>query len=109
MISHKLSVGDFEDLKEFVDPNEVERVQAIVEKMTVAQRSELAIVKDDIYFAFPYDVVITEKVDSESQRKRVFAEILMVFHVMRGLQRLKESNVEIPMNIGYVFTSTLSN
>lgn len=87
----------------------MDRVQAIVEQMTVAQRSELAIDKDDIYFGFPYDVVITEKVDSENQRKRIFAEILMVFHVLRGLQRLKESNVEIPMSIGYVFTSTLPN
>lgn len=115
MISHKLAAGDFDNLKEFVDINEVKRVQAIVEKMTVAQRSELAINKDDIYFAFPYDVVITEKEDEDDERDtespttRVFAEILMVFHVMRGLQRLKDSNVEIPMNIGYVIVHSIHN
>lgn len=99
MISHKLAAGDFENLKEFVDSDEVERVQEIIEKMNVTQRGELAIVKDDIYFSFPYDVVITEK--SENQTKRVFAEVLMVFHVLRGLQQLKDSNVDITMNIGY--------
>lgn len=107
MISHKLAEGDFENLKEFVDSDEVERVQEIIEKMNVTQRAELAIVKDDIYFAFPYDVVITEKLEksSENQTRRIFAEVLMVFHVLRGLQQLKDSNVDIPMNIGYIIAT----
>lgn len=108
MISHKLAAGDFENLRGLVDANELKRVKGIVERMTMAQRSELSIVEDDIYFAFPYNVVITEKEDddSESESKRVFAEVLMVFHVLRGLKQLRESDVEIPYNIGYVIVTT---
>lgn len=85
-----------------MDADEVSRVRAIVETMTVAQRSELAILNDDIYFLFPYDVKITEKEhDSGSQTNRVFAEVMMVFHVLRGLQKLRDANVTIPINIRY--------
>lgn len=108
MISHKLAAGDFDNLRGLVDANELERVKGIVEQMTIAQRSELAIVKDDVYFTFPYDVVITknEEDDSESKTKRVFVEVLVVFHVLRGLKQLRESDVEIPLNIRYVIATT---
>lgn len=97
-----MAAGEFENLKEFVEIDEVKRVQEIVEHMSVAQRNELAIVKEDVYFSFPYDVVIIEsdETDEENKSKRVFAEVLMVFHVMRGLQQLKDSNVDVPINIG---------
>lgn len=99
-----MAAADFESLKEFVDSDELKRVQAIVEQMTVAQRSELAINKEDIYFAFPSDVGITENEDdsSEGNTKRIFVEVMMVFHLLRGLQQLKDSEVDIPLNIGYV-------
>lgn len=108
MISHKLAAGDLDNLRGLVNANELERVKEILEQMTMAQRSELAIVKDDVYFAFPYDVVITEieDDDSEGENKRVFAEVLVVFHVLRGLKQLRESDVEIPLNIGYVNATT---
>lgn len=110
MISHKLADGDFDNLKELVDTNELKRVREIVERMSVAQRSELAINKDEIYSGFTYEVVITgdedEEQDSESSTKRVFAEILMVFHVLRGLQQLKDSKVDMSFKFGYVIATT---
>lgn len=92
-----MAAEEFENLKEFVELNELERVQTIVKKMSSAQRHDLAIDKDDIWLSFPLDVVLIEKQDknAETQTTRIFAEVLMVFHVF------KNQHIKIYFRTGY--------
>lgn len=70
-------------MKEFVESEELKRVQAIVKEMTAAQRRELAIDKGDIRLSFPAEVAII-KTEYEGDIKRIFVEIMMVYHVREG-------------------------
>lgn len=81
MISHKLAAGDFDNLKGFVDANELERVKGIVERMTAAERSELAFDKADIKSTLMYDIVFTK--DQVEGSDREFVEIFVVFLLRR--------------------------
>lgn len=76
-----MAAGDFDNLKQYVDGNELERVRGIVEKMTVAERSELAVDKTDIKSALMYDVVFTK--DRKEDSEREFVEIFVVFFVQK--------------------------
>lgn len=58
IISSKLANGDWEGLKDFVADDILPELKESLSKMTVAQRSEVAIGKDDIYLTFPYQVFV---------------------------------------------------
>lgn len=49
----------------------------------MAQRNQLAVDKDDVYFCFPYQIGIMFDESSDSVQKR-WVEITMVYHVLRG-------------------------
>lgn len=56
VISNKLSSCDWDGLKGIVADDCVPELKENVAKMNLAQRSEVAIAKDDIYLTFPYQV-----------------------------------------------------
>lgn len=56
VISNKLASGDWEGLKDFVTDDIIPELKENLGKMNVAQRSLVAIAKDDIYLTFPYQV-----------------------------------------------------
>lgn len=101
-VSQKLAAGDFDNLSELVVDDELDRVKEIVGQMSFSERSQLAIDKDDIYVAFPYHIKMYERTNPETKVKRTSVKITMVYHVLRGLKELRESNADIPMNMTYV-------
>lgn len=56
VVSAKLAEGDIAVLNGLVSSDIVAELKASVSKMSVAQRSELRVDKDDIYLSFPYQV-----------------------------------------------------
>lgn len=117
IISTKLANGDWEGLKDFVSDDILPELKESLSKMTVAQRSEVAIGKEDIYLTFPYQVFIirhlsrssrsTNKSPSlqigiifdEEEIHRRIVEITMVFHSIKGLQDILNKGEKIPMNL----------
>lgn len=55
-ISQKLASGDWDGLKDFITEDIVPELKENLGKMNFAQRSQVAIDKDDIYLTFPYQV-----------------------------------------------------
>lgn len=56
VVSAKLSDGDWEGLKDFVSEDIISELRENQSKMSVAQRKEIAIKKEDIYLSYPYQV-----------------------------------------------------
>lgn len=65
--------------------------------MTLRQRIHLAVNKDDVFFSFPYQVGIILD-DDYKTTKRSTVEIMMVFHVLKGLAEMNERGERV--NIG---------
>lgn len=119
VISNKLANGDWDGLKGIVSEDVMPELRENLSKMTVAQRSQVAIAKDDIYLTFPYQVKdlliistthLTNNVfppqigiifDDESALKRI-VEITMVFHTIKGLKEILNRGEQIPMNLKWV-------
>lgn len=100
VVSSALSGGDPKNLDGLVDRKALNEIRGSIEKMSVAQRYELTVSKEDIYFSFPYEVgVMFDDPDDIDQQKR-FVEITMVFHVLKGLKGMVERGEQIPLNIG---------
>lgn len=97
-------------MKELVDSEELKRVQAIIEPMTLAQRNELAINKNDILQTFGTDVVITENGggDSDGDTKRTFVEVTVIFNTLKGLQQLNSQSPPEPF-MKYVLGALLNS
>lgn len=95
-ISNKLAGGEWDGLADFVTDDIIPELKESLSKMTVAQRSEVAIKKEDIYLTFPYQIGI---IFDEEQITRRIVEITMVFHTIRGLQDILNKGEQIPMNL----------
>ena len=80
----------------------VNEIQKSISEMSISQRSEIKVDKNDIYFSFPYQVGIMFDETNENVQKR-FVEITMVFHVLRGLKDMQERGHSPPINMGFVF------
>ncbi|XP_053695226.1 m-AAA protease-interacting protein 1, mitochondrial [Sabethes cyaneus] len=99
IVSASLAGGELKNLEGLVDRMVLNDLKSSIGKMSVAQRYDLMINKEDIYFSFPYQVgVMFDEEDEESQKR--FVEITMVFHVLKGLKGMVERGEPIPLNIG---------
>lgn len=99
VVSASLAGGELKNLEGLVDRQTLNELKGSLEKMSVAQRYELMILKEDIYFSFPYQVGVMFDEEDEASQKR-FVEITMVFHVLKGLKEMVERGETIPLNIG---------
>ncbi|XP_055639663.1 m-AAA protease-interacting protein 1, mitochondrial [Toxorhynchites rutilus septentrionalis] len=98
VISSSLAGGEYKNLEGLVDRLAINDLKHSVGKMSVAQRYDLMVNKEDIYFSFPYEVGIM--FDDEDASQKRFVEITMVFHVLKGLKEMVERGEPIPLNIG---------
>ncbi|XP_001867849.2 m-AAA protease-interacting protein 1, mitochondrial [Culex quinquefasciatus] len=99
VVSASLAGGELKNLDGLVERQTLNDLKTAVGKMSVAQRYDLMVAKEDIYFSFPYQVgVMFDEEDEESQKR--FVEITMVFHVLKGLKGMIERGDQIPLNIG---------
>lgn len=59
--------------------------------MTPTQRSILPVDKEDINFCFPYEVQLITKETTENDltKLRIYVEIMVVFHVVKGAKEIK--------------------
>lgn len=55
-----MSSGDIKRLDGLVSDDALTELEATVNRMSVAQRNEIAVIKDDIYLSFPYQVFGTD-------------------------------------------------
>ncbi|XP_055544064.1 m-AAA protease-interacting protein 1, mitochondrial [Wyeomyia smithii] len=99
IVSASLAGGELKNLEGLVERPVINDLKSSVGKMSVAQRYDLMVDKEDIYFSFPYQVgVMFDEEDQDSQKR--FVEITMVFHVLKGLKGMVERGEPIPLNIG---------
>lgn len=56
VVSSSLGSGDMKELKGMVAPEAYFELQQAIANMSVAQRNEIVVKKDDIYLTFPYQV-----------------------------------------------------
>jgi len=105
LISNKLAKGEFDDLEDLVAPSALQEIKINIANFSVAQREMLAVDKDDVFFAFPYEVGIIK-----SERKQQFdyiegrpeppqreVEIMVVFHTLRGMNKDREELQEMSL------------
>uniref|UniRef100_A0A1B6HW95 Uncharacterized protein n=1 Tax=Homalodisca liturata TaxID=320908 RepID=A0A1B6HW95_9HEMI len=101
-VSGTISRGDLDNLSGLVTPDVITLVRDSLTTFSLKQRQEFAIKSDDIYFCFPYEVGVMfpneDKNDGENQSR--FVEITMCYHALRGLQELKDSGANLPVNLG---------
>lgn len=99
VVSHRLAANDFKSLDGMVVPEALETLKTNIQRMSVAQRNEIAVNQEEVYFSFPYEVGVFDGEDDENQQ---FVEITMVYHSLKGLKELHDNNIGIPLNIGLV-------
>lgn len=86
-------------LEGLVDRAALADLKQSLAKMSVAERYDIQVEKEDVYFSFPYQVgVMFDESDDDSQKR--FVEITMVFHVLRGLKGMIERGETVPLNVG---------
>lgn len=99
VVSNALASGELQTLDGLVSTEALDEIKKNLFVMSVSQRTEVAVNKDDIYFTFPYQVGVIFDESSDSVQKR-FVEITMVFHVLRGLKEMRDNGVTPPLNAG---------
>ncbi|EAT41135.1 AAEL007196-PA [Aedes aegypti] len=99
VVSASLAGGELKSLDGLVDRQTLNDLKNTIGKMSVAQRYDLMVQKEDIYFSFPYQVGVMFDEEDEASQKR-FVEITMVFHVLKGLKGMVERGETIPLNVG---------
>lgn len=119
MVSVSLASGDVKSLHGLVSAEALGELQRTVGNMSMAQRNEILIKKEDIYLTYPYQVgkhfsvisgcqfifdwniqvgIMFDETNEEIQKRWV--EITMVFHVLRGLKEMQDEGIVPPLNIG---------
>ncbi|XP_052869053.1 m-AAA protease-interacting protein 1, mitochondrial [Anopheles cruzii] len=99
VVSSALAGGETKQLEGLVDRTALNDVKQSLSKMSVAERYDIAVDKEDVYFSFPYQVGIMFDESEDDSQKR-FVEITMVFHVLRGLKGMIERGEPVPLNVG---------
>lgn len=84
-VSSELSKGNFEALHELITKPTLEEIQRNFARLSLKQRLDLAVVADDIFFSFPYQIGIIFTNEGMAH-ERIFVEITMCYHVFRGFQ-----------------------
>ncbi|CAH0697356.1 unnamed protein product [Spodoptera exigua] len=95
VVSECLQKSDFKSLEGLVDKDAIAALKSAISKLSVTQRQLLSIEKEDIFYAFPYQVGVM--FDDADKR---WVEITMCYHVFRGLRHLKEAGDLPPITIG---------
>ncbi|RZF44172.1 hypothetical protein LSTR_LSTR003812 [Laodelphax striatellus] len=100
VVSRCLAQGDLNSMEKLVSAEALSEIKENLNSFSMKQRQLLAVNEDDIYFQFPYEVgVIFPEENKENEQKR-FVEITMCYHMLSGLQEMRERGDEIPINIG---------
>ncbi|CAG9792392.1 unnamed protein product [Diatraea saccharalis] len=95
VVSEALQKSDFKALEGLVDKDAIEALKTAVSQLSVSQRQLLGIDKEDIFYAFPYQVGV---IFDDSEKRWV--EITMCYHVLKGLKSLQESGDLPPISLG---------
>ncbi|XP_075986196.1 m-AAA protease-interacting protein 1, mitochondrial-like [Anticarsia gemmatalis] len=95
VVSDALHNSDFKSLEGIVEKDAIDALKTAVSKLSVSQRQLLSIEKDDIFYAFPYQVGVM--FDDSDKR---WVEITMCYHVLRGLKHMKDSGDLPPISLG---------
>lgn len=95
VVSESLQKSDFDSLEGVVDKDAIVTLRDAVSKLSVSQRQMLSINKDDIFYAFPYQVGVM--FDDSNKR---WVEITMCYHVLRGLKQMQETGALPPISLG---------
>ncbi|KAJ6643765.1 m-AAA protease-interacting protein 1, mitochondrial [Pseudolycoriella hygida] len=99
VMSWAMASGELNILDGFVSSRAFYEIKKNLSVMSRSQRDQIAVLKDDIYFCFPYLV----SVFSDKRFHERVVEITMVFHVLRGLQEMRKRDsypLPLPMLIG---------
>lgn len=56
VVSSSLAAGEFQSLDGLVSSEALHELKKNLSVMSMSQRNEIAVIKDDIYFSFPYHV-----------------------------------------------------
>lgn len=56
VVSSYLAAGEFQSLEGLVSSEAIGELKKNLSVMSVSQRNEIAVIKEDIYFSFPYQV-----------------------------------------------------
>ncbi|XP_063834127.1 uncharacterized protein LOC135083322 [Ostrinia nubilalis] len=95
VVSDALTNSDFKSLEGLVDKDAIASLKNAVSKLSVSQRQLLSIQKEDIFYAFPYQVGV---IFDESDKRWV--EITMCYHVLKGLKNMQDSGDLPPISLG---------
>ncbi|XP_063374539.1 uncharacterized protein LOC134662202 [Cydia amplana] len=95
VVSEALQKSDFKSLEGLVDKEAIAALKTAISQLSVTQRQLLSIDKEDIFYAFPYQVGV---MFDESDKRWV--EITMCYHVLRGLKQMQESGDLPPVSLG---------
>ncbi|KPJ09481.1 Uncharacterized protein C2orf47-like, mitochondrial [Papilio machaon] len=90
-----LQKSDFQTLEGLVEKDAIAALKNAVTKLSVSQRQLLSIDKEDIFYAFPYQVGV---MFDESDKRWV--EITMCYHVLKGLKQMQETGDIPPITLG---------
>uniref|UniRef100_A0A182M7X0 Juvenile hormone esterase binding protein n=1 Tax=Anopheles culicifacies TaxID=139723 RepID=A0A182M7X0_9DIPT len=99
VVSSSLAGGEVKQLEGLVDRAAIADLKQSISKMSVAERYDIQVVKEDVYFSFPYQVGVMFDESNDDSQKR-FVEITMVFHVLKGLKGMIERGETVPLNVG---------
>ncbi|XP_026748490.1 uncharacterized protein LOC113509370 [Galleria mellonella] len=95
VVSDALQRSDFKSLEGLVEKDAIAALKTAVSKLSMSQRQLLAIEKEDIFYAFPYQVGIM--FDDADKR---WVEITMCYHVLKGLKHMKDTGDLPPISLG---------
>lgn len=102
-VSGELSQGNFEELKPFVALDAIGDLKRNFTAMSIKQRMDLAVAKDDIFFSFPHEIGVIFK-NEGSQLEQIFVEITMCFHVFRDFDdhvtKQAQANASVKDTVG---------
>ena len=89
-------------MTDFVTGDALAELRETFANMTPQERELIAVNKDDVVVAFPYQIGIIHDVDEDSKQMKRFIEITMVYHVAENFNEFqkKEMTYEEMMNIG---------
>lgn len=95
VVSDALQRSDFKSLEGIVEKDAISALKTAVSKLSMSQRQSLFVEKDDIFYAFPYQIGVM--FDDSDKR---WVEITMCYHVLKGLKQIKESEETPPLTLG---------
>ncbi|KAG7155447.1 m-AAA protease-interacting protein 1-like [Homarus americanus] len=84
-VSQELSKGNFEALVDLCTKPTLDEIRTNFARLSLKQRLDLAVVAEDVFFSFPYQIGIIFT-NEGTANERIFVEITMCYHVFRGFQ-----------------------